>query len=105
MAWGAFILGLLQFFGPFLKELLEDLFTKAEPKLTLEARPVETRAAIKVAFAAARKQLWPWQLFKHRQLNKCEEIALRRHAELTAHMTGATAARITDAEAEEILKA
>ncbi|AMV25547.1 hypothetical protein VT84_14210 [Gemmata sp. SH-PL17] len=80
MSWSALITLLLQFFGPLLQKLLDDLLNRlTPPQSNIEA--IDPPAGMAALFQAARDQTWWFQFRKRAQLAVAERIAVRRAPE------------------------
>jgi hypothetical protein len=79
MNWAALIAMLLEFFGPMIRKLLEDIFQKVQPKMLGDLALAEPPSAITELFRKAKAETWVWNVRKRMALATCERIA-RNHS-------------------------
>lgn len=102
-SWSKLIALLIQFFAPYLKDLLDDLLNRAKPPGDLAA--LDPPAAVEQLFQAARAQTWFWQFGKRAKLAACQRIATARAGEFFQAMHGtATAPKLSLHDSVELTK-
>ena len=101
MNWKALITILLEFFGPFVRQWLEDLFDRVQPG-TFPTAPNGTATAVKQLFAAARRETSWWQVRRRAVLAACESVAVARAGELLLALTDRGVPVLTRGEQEYI---
>lgn len=78
MNWLSLLAVLVELFRAVLP-FLEELFDKTP---LVGPVSVDDAEAVRIAFAEARRQLWPWQLGRRALLNRAEAVAARRLGEV-----------------------
>lgn len=91
MTWLALARILVEMFGPWLLKILDDLLMKAKDSLAKthgEHIAFTSTDAIVKLFEAAKKQTWPWQMWRRQLLDQCCAIAIKRQAEVLNAING-----------------
>lgn len=88
MNWAALVTLLLEFFGPYIKKWFENIFAKAQAKMTDDLPTVEPQVGIEKLFSEARKEVGFLRFRKRSALAVCERIAKNRAYEFWNALKG-----------------